>query len=277
MTSRKGRPPAGGATTRRRERRAAERAARKRSGSTGPASSSRGRALSIPLITGGAIVVGVVGLLLLVVATGGPGADDLEPVAMPEGGPPAEALQVGRSLGDPGAPVQIELYEDPQCPACSLFTQSVEPLLVAGPISEGQAFLTYRDLVFIGDESLEAAAAMRVAEALDGKFWEFRDVLYHNQGEDENGGAFSTDRLATMAELVGLERDAFLAELDDPDYEAAVEAETAQAREAGIGSTPTLVINGEVSAGVPDWDDLRARIETAAAAVEETAATPEAD
>jgi predicted DsbA family dithiol-disulfide isomerase len=69
-----------------------------------------------------------------------------------------------------------------------------------------------------------------------------------------------------MAELVALERDDFLDELDDPVYADAVAAETAGAREAGIDSAPTLVINGEVSAGVPDWEDLRTRIEETAAA-----------
>jgi len=176
--------------------------------------------------------------------------------------PPAEELQQGRSLGDPDAPVKIEVFEDPQCPACGLYNKNVEPLLRAGPITRGEVFLTYRDMAFLGQESFDAAAAMRVAESLDGKFWAYHDVVFHNQ-DGENQGAFTASRLADMAELVGLDREAFLAELEDPRYIGAVEAETAEARTLGVNSTPTLVINGELRPGVPNWDELSAEIAAA--------------
>jgi len=180
----------------------------------------------------------------------------LPPVEMPDMAPPPDDLRVGRSLGSPEAPVRIDVYEDPQCPACGLFTSRIEPLLIAGPIADGEVFFTYKDMTFLGPESFEAAAAMRVAEELDGKFWEYHDVLFHNQGA-ENEGAFSTSRLADMAELIGLDRDEFLAELVDPRYVEAVQAEFDEARELGINSTPTLVVNGGLHPGVPDWDELR--------------------
>ena len=86
---------------------------------------------------------------------------------------------------------------------------------------------------------------MRVAEALDGKFWDYHQVVFHNQ-DGENDGAFTRDRLADMAELVGLDRDDFLRQMDDPSYRAAVEAEVLEGAELGINSTPTLVVNGEL-------------------------------
>ena len=46
---------------------------------------------------------------------------------------------------------------------------------------------------------------MRVAEDLDGKFWDFHQLVFHNQ-HGENQGAFTRERLADIAELVGLER-----------------------------------------------------------------------
>jgi protein-disulfide isomerase len=156
--------------------------------------------------------------------------------------------------------VRIDVYEDPQCPACGQFTTRIEPLLIAGPVTDGEVFLTYKDMTFLGPESFEAAAAMRVAEELDGKFWEYHHVLFHNQ-EGENEGAFSTSRLADMAELIGLERDEFLLELEDPRYIEAVQAEFDEARELGINSVPTLVVNGQLLRGVPGWDELRELID----------------
>ena len=105
---------------------------------------------------------------------------------------------------------------------------------------------------------------MRVAEALGGKFWDYHALVFHNQQGVEQGG-FSLARLADMAELVGLDRAAFLAEMWDPTiYQKAVEAEAAEAAALGIDSTPTLVVNGEFIRGIPDWGVLAAAIEAAA-------------
>ena len=172
--------------------------------------------------------------------------------------------RLGRTLGEPGALVSIDVYEDPQCPACGLFSERIEPLIVNGPVADGTATFTYNDFVFLGDESWDAAVAMRVAEVMDGKFWDYHQVLFHNQS-GENEGGFTRERLADMAELVGLDRDEFLEGLSDPAYRDAVEAENAAGRELSINSTPSLIVNGEILRGVPAWDDLNAISEAAAA------------
>ena len=173
------------------------------------------------LITGAAIAVALLVIVGLVVVSGGFEDDKLPAVSMPEVPAPAAELRVGRSLGDPAAPVKIDVFEDPQCPACGLYTERIEPLLIAGPVTDGQVFLTYRDFPFLGQESLDAAVAMRVAEEMDGKFWDYHALVFHNQ-EGENQGAFSLDRLADMAELLDLDRETFLAEMEDPVYLQAV-------------------------------------------------------
>jgi len=249
----------------RRERRAAERTARKKGTPIATSGGGRSSGPSMFVITLGAIIIGLVAVAALIAVSGGFSSNEVAAVSEPEEPPPAQELRVGRSLGDPEAAVTIEAYEDPQCPACGAFTERIEPLLIAGPVSEGAVFYTFRDFPFLGPESVDAAVAMRVAEDLGGKFWDYHQLIYHNQ-EGENQGAFSRDRLADMAELVGLDREAFEAAMDDPEYLAAVEAEYTTGVGLGINSTPTLVVNGELMRGVPAWDDLRASIEAAAAA-----------
>lgn len=246
----RGRSSAGG----RRQRPARARGARQ-PGATSPL---RGRLLLLASL----VVVGIIGVSLVGIVSRGPAGDALPAVVAPDVPPPAAELRLGRSLGDPDAPLHLEVFEDPQCPACGVFTTRIEPLLKAGPVARGEVLLTYRDMVFLGPESVDAAAAMRVAEALDGSFWPYHDVLYANQLEPETGG-FSRDRLATMAEAVGLEREAFLAELEDPGYRAAVLAETADARALGVDRTPTLRIDGRLLVGVPSWPELEAMIDDA--------------
>lgn len=255
----------------RKERRAAERASRK-SGSGSPRStkSSRSSGPSMMVISVAAVVIGLLAVAALVVASGGLGGDSAA-VAQPDFDPPAEELRVGRSLGDPDAPVKIEAYEDPQCPACGLFTDRIEPLLISEFVADGTVFFTYRDFPFLGQESFDGAVAMRVAEEMDGKFWDYHDVIFFNQ-DGENQGAFAADRLADMAELVGLDREQFLAELDDPKYLEAVSAELSEGQDRGVNSTPTLFVNGEIMRGVPEWEALSAAIRAAAASSPEPTA-----
>lgn len=253
----------------RKERRAAERAAHKSptaSAAMKPSPSSS----PVILITIGVVIVGVVLLALLLLSQGN---DDGAPIKTVETGTPQE-LRDGRSLGSPDAPVKLLVFEDPQCPVCGRFTREIEPLLVASYIKDGTVQLTYKDMVFIGKESQDAAVGMRAAEQLAGRFWDFHDIVYENQ-DGENQGAFSRERLGQMAETIGLDKAAFLALLDDPTLIAAMNAEVAEAQAQGINQTPTLVINGQVRAGLPTWDELSATIEAAAAAAA-PASTPAA-
>ncbi len=218
------------------------------------------------VISVAAVVIGLIAVAALVVLSGGLG-NTAAAVSEPDFESPPQDMRVGRSLGDPNAPVQLEVFEDAQCPVCGRFTSRIEPLLVGanGPVADGTVFFTYRDFPFIGQESYDGAVAMRVAEEMDGKFWDYHDILFFNQG-GENTGAFSTDRLADMAELVGLDRARFLTEMEDPKYLDAVQTEADEGRSRGVNSTPTLFVNGQAMRGLPTWEDLSAAIAAAAAA-----------
>lgn len=257
-------------STSRKERRAEERAARKRGGGGSRSrSTSKSSGPSMMVLSVGAVLIGLVAVAALVVLSGGIGKDSTA-VAAPDFDPPPQEMRVGRSLGDPDAPVKVEAFEDPQCPACGLFTSRIAPLLISEYVADGTVFFTYKDYPFLGQESVDGAVAMRVAEELDGKFWDYHDVIFFNQA-GENKGAFSADRLADMAELVGLDREDFLAGLDDPKYLAAVQAERNEGSDLGVNSTPTLFVNGEPVGNAQDWEALSAAIRAAASPTPEPA------
>lgn len=258
-------PSAPGQAGSRRERRAAERAARRGGTPVTTTSTTARRGPSMLVISMAALIIGFVVIAALIGISGGLGGGTaMAAVAVPDIASPPQELRQGRSLGDPNAPVKIDAYEDFQCPACGMYEERVAPLLIAGPVADGTVFLTYKDYPFLGQESVDAAVAARAAEALDGKFWDFHDILYFNQ-DGENQGAFSRERLAQMAVLAGLDRQSFLDELDDPAHLAAAEAERSEGVERGVNSTPTLFVNGELVRGVPSWDDLSTQIAAAAA------------
>ncbi len=49
----------------------------------------------------------------------------------------------GQHLGDPSAPVKIDVWEDFQCPACRNYSLTVEPQVIANYVDTGKAYYTY--------------------------------------------------------------------------------------------------------------------------------------
>jgi protein-disulfide isomerase len=200
----------------------------------------------------GVVAVAVIAAVVLIFLnrprdTGG----DLAIIASPI---PAEVAEDGRLLGDPEAPVTIVEYGDYQCPFCGVFARESEPRLIEEFVATGQATYEYRDLAFLGDESIWASEAASCAED-QGAFWAYHKTLYANQA-GENRGAFAQDRLREMASQLGLDMDAFTSCMDDRAHQETVTAMSNEARSQGISSTPTFVINGRV---VPNttYENLR--------------------
>jgi protein-disulfide isomerase len=115
----------------------------------------------------------------------------------------------------------------------------VEPQLVNDYVATGKVLFEFKDLAFLGDESIQAAQAADCA--LDqGKFWPYHDTLYANQ-HGENQGSFTTERLKAIAQTVGLNMSMF-----DHCLESDVLTMKGEASNAGIHQSPTLVVNGTV-------------------------------
>jgi protein-disulfide isomerase len=226
---------------------------RSRRASPAPAPTTRSPIL---LLTLAALAVGAVIVAVLLVTSGVLDRTTSRELIQPDVARPAELID-GRAVGAATAPVTIEMWEDFQCPACGLFSRSMEPRILAEYVVPGHVRLVYRDMAFVGQESLDAAVGARAADRLlgNGGFWRFHDLLFHNQ-DGENEGAFARDVLADMAVSLGMDRAAFLAALDDPELIDAVEAETQAGAQAGIRSTPTLDINGQIATGVPPYERL---------------------
>jgi protein-disulfide isomerase len=160
----------------------------------------------------------------------------------------------GRVIGDPDAPIRLVEYGDYQCPACASFSNQVFPELLSDYIATGQVSFEFRDLAFLGDDSVTAARAAACAVEQDG-FWRYHDTIYANH-YGENLGNLSESRLLKMAELSGLDRDRIASCLDDDATAAEVQAMHQEATELGVNSTPSFVLNGEL---IPwqGWDALK--------------------
>ncbi len=107
--------------------------------------------------------------------------------------------------------------------------------------------LEWRDFPYLGEESRRAAVAARAAQE-QGRFWEYHDLLYENQGS-KNAGAFSDESLIGFAREAGLDVEQFESSFEDGKYENVVEQVFREAQDAGIQGTPTYFINGRILVG----------------------------
>ncbi|MGH2467536.1 MAG: DsbA family protein [Candidatus Limnocylindrales bacterium] len=223
----------------RRTRREAQRTERRTERRSGPA--ARGGFSPLVLVTAAAIVLGLA-IVAFVALQGRPAVTIVAPptaVAVPTD------LAHDRAIGSVAAPVTLDVWSDFQCPSCLAYWTLVNPQVITNDIAPGKVRLIYRDFVFIGQESTDAAVAARCANRQgSADFWLYHDYLYANQGA-ENSGAFSRDRLVAMATMAGLDVASFSACLDDPSVAQAVTAETAQGSALGVHQTPTLMIGSQ--------------------------------
>ncbi len=137
----------------------------------------------------------------------------------------------------------------------------MEPKLVEKYVEDGTLRLEWRDFPYQGQESVNAALAARAAQA-QGKFWEYHDLLYHNQSSGNSGG-YSYDNLVGLAREAGLDVERFEEDLKGDRYEPVVQADFQEAQQSGISGTPTFVVNGTVIAGLQPLEVFERTIEQA--------------
>ncbi len=155
-------------------------------------------------------------------------------------------------LGNPNAPVTIIEYGDYQCPFCGRYFQQIEPMIQSQYINTGKAKMVFRDFPFIGSESFAAANAAQCAGD-QGKLWAYHDALYTAKIGDEavvsnaeNDGFFTSAEFIKLAGQVGLSIPAFTSCLNNNSNANYVNSEKAAAVTAGIQSTPTTIVNGQM-------------------------------
>jgi protein-disulfide isomerase len=214
----------------------------------------------ITVASGLALVAAVILIVALGQQSAAPASAD--PIG-PTGAYPSN-LANGSVLSRPDAPVTLEVWSDFQCPFCGQFARTYLPRLVTDFVVRGQLRIVAHDVDFVGrgdqNESVDAAVAASCA-ADQNRYWELHDVIFANQN-GENEGAFSRARLAQMAAKTDIDVAAWDNCRADPGRATTVARTTADALAAGIDSTPTLVLNGTRSAGLPrSYVDLANAIE----------------
>lgn len=154
---------------------------------------------------------------------------------------PSLVAQGSPVYGNHSAPITIIEFGDFQCQFCGRFAKQTEPSLNSTYFQTGKVNLVFKHFVTHGPDSFNAAVASQCAHE-QGKFWNFYDALYNNQGE-ENSGWVSVENLKKFAsEISGIDAQKFNTCLDTQKYKSLVENDTNFAFASGFQGTPTFII-----------------------------------
>jgi protein-disulfide isomerase len=168
------------------------------------------------------------------------------------------------ALGPIAAPVTVVEFTDFQCPACA----AMHPILDEVLKSYGNKVrFVVRDFPLNQHEWARKAAEAANAAKAQGKFFEYAMLLFQRQK------ALDVPSLKKYASELGLNRVKFDAELDRGIYAAEVKHDLDDGEIYGIGSTPSIFVNGMLLKTL-SADGLREAIDRAAAAANRTAASP---
>jgi protein-disulfide isomerase len=231
------------------ERRDAARAARLEAEQAEAGAALRRRRLRTLLAVLGAAAVLVV--VAIIVSSGGsngaktrPGAAQKATGTIPGQKESGEMLagipQSGIHLGNANAPVRLVEFADLQCPFCRDYTLQTLPQLVQDYVRSGKVRMEFRDLAFLGKDSVTAGRHAAGA-GQQNKLWNFIDVFYYNQGE-ENTGYVTPSFLHSIDRAAGVDSaraDAFAASGASV---TPIKQANALGDQLGVQSTPTVFV-----------------------------------
>jgi len=164
------------------------------------------------------------------------------------------------SIGPANAPVTIVEFTDFQCPACA----AMHPILDQVIKSYGNKVrFVVRDFPLNQHEWARKAAEAANAANAQGKFFEYAALLFQRQK------ALDVPSLKKYASELGLNRAKFDAELDRGVYFAEVKHDIDDGEINGVGSTPSIFINGVLLRELSE-EGLRKAIDGAASTANKT-------
>jgi protein-disulfide isomerase len=145
-------------------------------------------------------------------------------------------------LGSEDAPITIIEFADYQCPFCSKVSSLLRDVLGK---KKDKVKLVVRDFPLPFHKNARMAAEAAECADEQEKFWHYNELLFNNQQ------SLAIENLKDYAKAIGLNTEKFNQCLDSKKQRSEVEKDAADAKLAGINSTPSIFINGYYISGMP--------------------------
>jgi protein-disulfide isomerase len=147
------------------------------------------------------------------------------------------------------------IFEDYQCPVCKKFALEIEPKIHQEYVKNNKIKIIVKFYPILGKESWDAAIAANCA-GKQGKFWEYREILFENQF-GENLGRFKEENLIKFASLLNLNIDNFKSCLNDENSKKEVEKDFNLGKSLKIYGTPSFWFDGKTYIGFLDYGKIK--------------------
>jgi protein-disulfide isomerase len=149
--------------------------------------------------------------------------------------------QKGMLLGKASAPVEVAEFGDLQCPFCKENAENVTPAVIENQVRDGEAKISFNQFIIIGPDSIPAGEAALAAGAQN-KAWNYVELFYRNQGE-ENSGYVTEKFIETIGKEARIPNLAkWNKERKSGKYKKDLEAQTKEAEKLKFGGTPSFAI-----------------------------------
>lgn len=169
----------------------------------------------------------------------------------------------GYYLGSDSAPVTVTEYADYECPACQQFMAVQMPTIEERLIASGRVRWRYRDFPLEQHRHARPAAHAAACAEAQGKYWDMNRRIYSWEPQ----WPFKRDATGIFrdyARELGLDLGKYDACMQSARYAARLQASLIEGQQAGVGSTPTFLINGRLypGGGSVHYDMLKALLDS---------------
>lgn len=156
-----------------------------------------------------------------------------------------------RTRGAPDAPVTIVEVSDFQCPFCRQFAAETHAALDSAYLQTGKARLVFISYPLPNHRQSWAASEAALCAGAQGAFWPMHDRLFATQGQ-WSGAADAGEQFTRLAGELRLDVGAFRRCVTNDEVAPIIVGDLLQATQAGVGGTPTFVL--QRTAGTSEAD-----------------------
>lgn len=151
-------------------------------------------------------------------------------------------------IGRSDALITIVEYSDFQCPYCKKGAALVNQLM---NIYKGKVKLVFKNLPLAMHKNAMIAARGAIAAEKQGRFKEYKKILFDNQKKINRNFILST------AKSLGMNITRFARDMDSSETEKMIKADMSEADKFGITGTPAFIINGVALKGAHPLERFR--------------------
>ncbi len=148
-------------------------------------------------------------------------------------------------LGNPNGDITVVEFFDYNCGWCKRAVDEIVKLTAA----DSNVKIVMKEFPIFGENSTVAAKAA-MASIKQGKYWEFHRALMKER-------QVTKDNIFPIAEKVGLDVAKLKADMDNPEFDAAIKATSEIAQALGIEGTPGFIVDAKVNVGYLPLDGLK--------------------